>query len=256
LKGFLEKQRSEFVEKPGFAPLEETICRKVDDIVIQIWGQNDRSNAKGFALLAIGGYGRRTLHPESDLDLLLFFRDKLDEDVAKSITGSSLGPSFSRRTSRFALASDFKAFDPTHVESYAAFLDNRYLAGNERPARISARGSARISAGGIVTHSCAVAGSEACRYDVSVRPYFQLEPDLKDAPAGFAISIGRIGCAKPSKGLRKRTAIARSRSITACERSCTSRQAELQRSLLRVSGADWRRALATASLRTAKLQKR
>ena len=25
------------------------------------------------------------------------------------------------------VASDFKAFDTTHVESYAAFLDNRYL---------------------------------------------------------------------------------------------------------------------------------
>src|SRR4030095_16213918 len=130
LKSFLDLQRAEFVEKPGFAPLEETICHKVDEIVLQIWGKNDRAKAKGFALLAIGAYGRRTLHPESDLDLLLFFRDKLDEDIAKAILDPLWDLPF-RVGHQIRIASDFKSFDPSHVESYAAFLDNRYLAGNE-----------------------------------------------------------------------------------------------------------------------------
>ena len=56
LKTFLETEKNAFLEKPGFAPLEETICRKVDDIVLQIWGQTERLNTKGFALLAIGGF--------------------------------------------------------------------------------------------------------------------------------------------------------------------------------------------------------
>ena len=184
LKGFLEKQRSEFVEKPGFAPLEETICRKVDDIVIQIWGQNDRSNAKGFALLAIGGYGRRTLHPESDLDLLLFFRDKLDEDVAKSILDPLWDLPF-RVGHQIRVASDFKAFDPTHVESYAAFLDNRYLAGNETTCAEFQR---EVLPGFLRRHRDAflrgLLEAKRVRYDRFGQTVFQLEPDLKDAPGG------------------------------------------------------------------------
>ena len=128
LKSFLENEKALFLEKPGFAPLEETICRKVDDIVLQVWSQSDRVKAKGFALLAIGGYGRRTLHPESDLDLLLFFKDKVDEGVVKAILDPLWDLPF-RVGHQIRVASDFKAFDTTHVESYAAFLDNRYLAG-------------------------------------------------------------------------------------------------------------------------------
>src|SRR4051812_3825895 len=85
LKSFMEKEKAAFVEKPGFAPLEETICRKVDDIALQLWSHAGNVNGKGFALMAIGGYGRRTLHPESDLDLLLFFKDKVDEAIVKSV---------------------------------------------------------------------------------------------------------------------------------------------------------------------------
>ena len=184
LKGFLEKQRSEFVEKPGFAPLEETICRKVDDIVLQIWGRNDRSTTKGFALLAIGGYGRRTLHPESDLDLLLFFRDKLDEDVAKAILDPLWDLPF-RVGHQIRVASDFKAFDSTHVESYAAFLDNRYLAGNETTCAEFQR---EVLPGFLRRHRDlflrGLVEAKRVRYDRFGQTVYQLEPDLKDAPGG------------------------------------------------------------------------
>ena len=102
----------------------------MDDIVLQIWSRSDRVEAKGFALLAIGGYGRRTLHPESDLDLLLFFKDKVDEGVVKAVLDPLWDLPF-RVGHQIRLASDFKAFDSTQIESYAAFLDNRYLQGSE-----------------------------------------------------------------------------------------------------------------------------
>ena len=98
----------------------------MDDVVSQVWAQSSRLDAKGFALLAIGGYGRRTLHPESDLDLLLFFKDKVDEGVVKAILDPLWDLPF-RVGHQIRVASDFKAFEATHVESYAAFLDNRYL---------------------------------------------------------------------------------------------------------------------------------
>jgi [protein-PII] uridylyltransferase len=184
LRGFLDKQRAEFVDKPGFAPLEETICRKVDDIVVQIWGKNDRASTKGFALLAIGGYGRRTLHPESDLDLLLFFRDKVDEDLAKSILDPLWDLPF-RVGHQIRVASDFKAFDSAHVESYAAFLDNRYLAGNESTTSEFQR---EVLPGFLRRHREAflrgLLEAKRIRHERFGQTVFQLEPDLKDAPGG------------------------------------------------------------------------
>ena len=84
------------------------------------------------------------------------------------------------------LASDFKAFDPTHVESYAAFLDNRYLAGNEATCvGVSDGKFFRDFCGGIATRFCAgLLEAKRMRYERFGHTVFQLEPDLKDAPGG------------------------------------------------------------------------
>jgi [protein-PII] uridylyltransferase len=184
LKSFLENEKALFLEKPGFAPLEETICRKVDDIVLQVWSQSDRVKAKGFALLAIGGYGRRTLHPESDLDLLLFFKDKVDEGVVKAILDPLWDLPF-RVGHQIRVASDFKAFESTHVESYAAFLDNRYLQGSEIT---SSEFQREVLPGFLRRHRDVflrgLLEAKRVRYERFGHTVFQLEPDLKDAPGG------------------------------------------------------------------------
>ena len=148
------------------------------------FGPVDRVDAKGFALLAIGGYGRRTLHPESDLDLLLFFKDKVDEGVVKAVLDPLWDLPF-RVGHQIRLASDFKAFDSTHIESYAAFLDNRYLGGTRRLLPSSKEKFFQDFSGAIAMHFCAdcskPSASGTRRFGHTV---FQLEPDLKDAPGG------------------------------------------------------------------------
>jgi [protein-PII] uridylyltransferase len=184
LKAFLDNERAAFLQKPGFAPLEETICRKVDDIVLQVWSMSDRLATKGFALLAIGGYGRQTLHPESDLDLLLFFRDKVDEGIVKATLDPLWDLPF-RVGHQIRVASDFRVFDPSHVESYAAFLDNRYLTGNEATCAEFQR---EVLPGFLRRHRDvflrALLEAKRTRYDRFGHTVFQLEPDLKDAPGG------------------------------------------------------------------------
>jgi [protein-PII] uridylyltransferase len=184
LKTFMDKEKTGFLGKPGFSPLEETICHKVDEIVLQIWAQTGRLGAKGFALMAIGGYGRQTLHPESDLDLLLFFKDKVDEGVVKAVLDPLWDLPF-RVGHQIRLASDFKAFDATHIESYAAFLDNRYLAGNEVTC---AEFQKEVLPGFLRRHRDAflrgLLEAKRTRYERFGHTVFQLEPDLKDAPGG------------------------------------------------------------------------
>jgi [protein-PII] uridylyltransferase len=184
LKTFLDKEKSDFLNQPGFAPLEESICRKVDEVVLQVWNRSGGLNSKNFALLAIGGYGRRTLHPESDLDLLLFFKDKVDEAVVKAVLDPLWDLPF-RVGHQIRLASDFKKFDPTHIESYAAFLDNRYLAGSEAVAAetqnellpVFIRRNRDAFLRGLLE-------AKRQRYERYGYTVFQLEPDLKDSPGG------------------------------------------------------------------------
>jgi [protein-PII] uridylyltransferase len=184
LKTFMEKEKAAFLHKPGFGPLEETICQKVDEIVLQIWAGTGKLSAKGFALMAIGGYGRRTLHPESDLDLLLFFKDAVDESIVKAVLDPLWDLPF-RVGHQIRQAADFKAFDSTHIESYAAFLDNRSLGGSEATCAEFQR---EVLPGFLRRHRDAflrgLLAGKRTRYERFGQTVFQLEPDLKDAPGG------------------------------------------------------------------------
>jgi [protein-PII] uridylyltransferase len=184
LKTFLDKEKSTFLNQPGFTSLEDAICRKVDDIVLQIWSESDFVRSKGFALLAIGGYGRKTLHPESDLDLLLYFTGNIDERVVKDVLDPLWDLPF-RVGHQIRQASDFRNFDPSHIESYAAFLDNRFLIGDQEtfqafqeellPGFI--RRNRDVFLRGLLE-------AKRQRYERFGDTVFQLEPDLKDAPGG------------------------------------------------------------------------
>jgi len=184
LKSFIEAEKTAFLNHPGFGPLEETICRKVDDVVLQLWNRIGGLNVPGFALLAVGGYGRGTLHPESDLDLLLFFKDVVNETIVKNVLDPLWDLPF-RVGHQIRQASDFKSFDPTHIESYAAFLDSRFLTGN---APTAAEFQKSILPGFVGRNRDAflqgLIESKKQRYVRFGETIFQLEPDLKDAPGG------------------------------------------------------------------------
>src|SRR5215475_8964337 len=127
LKSYLDDLKSRFLRNPNTAGIELTICAKIDEIIRDCWG--NRTPPRSFALLAIGGYGRGTLHPESDIDLLFFFKDAIDEGAIKSVLHPLWGLQF-KIGHQIRNADDFKQFDETHMESYTAFLDCRFLIGD------------------------------------------------------------------------------------------------------------------------------
>jgi [protein-PII] uridylyltransferase len=164
-------------------PIEERICQKVDEVVVSIC-RSVIGNDKGFALLAIGGYGRGTLHPESDLDLLLYFTGDVNEQLVKAILNPLWDLPF-RVGHQVRQASDFRAFDLEQVESYAAFQDDRFLAGSKETAS-SFTGD--VFAGFLRKNRAAflngLVEAKRERYSRFGHTVFQLEPDLKDAPGG------------------------------------------------------------------------
>ncbi len=184
LKTYLNECKSDFLAKPGFAPIEHRICQKVDEVVTALWRTVLPEQTSGFALMAIGGYGRGALHPESDLDLLLFFKDAVKEEIVKAVLNPLWDLPF-RVGHQIRQASDFKKYDATQIESYAAFLDDRFLAGS--PA-VAAEFQKEVFAGFVHRHRVQMLNglveAKRTRYARFGQTPFQLEPDLKDAPGG------------------------------------------------------------------------
>jgi [protein-PII] uridylyltransferase len=83
----------------------------------------------GCAVLAAGGYGRRTLHPFSDLDLLVLFSQETDPGIVARVPGALGGVGFSLGH-QVRRMSDFSRFDPDETDSCTAFFDARHLSGD------------------------------------------------------------------------------------------------------------------------------
>src|SRR5258706_2337290 len=129
----MAKRKSRLLETPSVLAVERSISQKMDDVIRDFWKTADQSS-DGFALFAIGGYGRETVHPESDIDLLFFFKNQIDEETIKCILHPLWDLPF-RVGHQIRHSSDFRNFDESQMESYTAFLDSRFLAGNSSIAR-------------------------------------------------------------------------------------------------------------------------
>src|SRR5215468_7000123 len=182
LKSYLDDLKSRFLKNPNTAGIEQTICGKIDEIIRDCWGNR---TTRSFALLAIGGYGRGTLHPESDVDLLFFFKDAIDEEAIKAV----LHPVWDLQVKvghQIRNADDLKEFDEGQMESYTAFLDARLLLGDPGTAlefereimpRLIQKNRNRVLK--------LLADRKAMRYKQFGDTIYQLEPDIKDAPGGL-----------------------------------------------------------------------
>src|SRR2546425_849879 len=183
LKAFLDGLKDRFLENPSSTPVETAISAKIDGVIREFWG--DRQAPPSFALFAIGGYGRETVHPQSDIDLLFFFKEAIDEDAIKTVLHPLWNLQF-KVGHQIRHADDFREFDETHMESYTAFLDCRLLIGD--PA-VAEEFEYEILRGLIASNRDhflrALVDMKSARYKEFGDTIFQLEPDLKDAPGGL-----------------------------------------------------------------------
>src|SRR3989441_7933528 len=183
LKAFLDGLKDRFLENPSSTPVETAISAKIDGVIREFWG--DRQAPPSFALFAIGGYGRETVHPQSDIDLLFFFKDDIDEAAIKAILHPLWDLQF-KVGHQIRHSDDFKEFDETHMESYTAFLDCRFLLGDPNIAQVFECEILRqMIKNNRDRFFRALVDIKAGRYKQFGDTIFQLEPDLKDAPGGL-----------------------------------------------------------------------
>ncbi len=110
----------------------------VDDIALRLWQEiisPDPAGPEGFALVALGGYGRHWLFPHSDIDLLFLHAHSDTEQSFKDrvrLLSQQLWDLRMRLSPTTRTLAECDRFDADNVEFTISLLDCRYLAGDEQ----------------------------------------------------------------------------------------------------------------------------
>ncbi len=170
----------------------------IDDAFIEALRKQPQRN-RGVAILATGGFGRRELHPHSDIDIITLFEMPLqpvDEEFLKSFLhplwdlGLSIG--------HHILQLNHYDFDARNLELATALLDVRLLAGDSHIfSNFSSKELPRVLSRRKKDLLKALVSAHQDRHKRFNDTIYQLEPDVKEAPGGlrdFQVArwIGRI----------------------------------------------------------------
>ncbi|MGH9516096.1 MAG: [protein-PII] uridylyltransferase [Terriglobales bacterium] len=164
----------------------------VEKVLLRLWGEitcSGGSDAQNFALVALGGFGRRALFPHSDVDILFLHADRSNENALRDPVRMfcqelwdlrmKLGP-----TTRTLAECD--QFDPQNVEFTISLLDSRYLAGDrDLFERLHQKLLPKffVREGNYIIQQLAeVTRSRHAKYGNTV---FHLEPNIKESPGGL-----------------------------------------------------------------------
>jgi len=171
------------------AVLQRTVL--VDQVILRAWEKllAQPAGATGFALVAIGGYGRKCLFPYSDVDLLFLHAERGTEDQLKdpirSFSQELWDAGFKLSPASRTLA-ECDRFDPTNVEFTIALLDCRYLAGDpELFARLHGKLIPNLvmrESQNLVQRLAEVTRNRHGKFGSTV---FHLEPNVKDGPGSL-----------------------------------------------------------------------
>ncbi len=166
--------------------------RLVEAIVLRLWKHvisQEESGPSGFALVALGGFGRGWLFPHSDIDLLFLHANSETEPAYKDSIRRFSQELWDLRmkvspTTR-ALA-ECDRFDAANVEFTISLLDCRYLLGDrELFNRLHDKLIPKLvmrEAQSLVQSLAEVTRSRHAKYGNTV---FHLEPNVKDGPGGL-----------------------------------------------------------------------
>jgi len=164
----------------------------IEDIVLRLWKEfiaPEQSLPEDFALVAIGGFGRRWLFPHSDIDVLFLHSDQATEERYKDRVRQfsqelwDLRVKLSPATRTLA---ECERFDSNNVEFTISLLDCRYLAGDrDLFARLHDKLIPKLilqENQSIVQRLAEVTRARHAKYGNTV---FHLEPNIKETPGGL-----------------------------------------------------------------------
>lgn len=185
-----DRIRRDFESNGTGRPCIQARTQLVDKLLLQLWAlQPTLQVGIGSALVALGGFGRRALYPQSDIDLLFLcenetLRARVKEPVRRvcqELWDTGLRVSPTTRT-----IDDCGRFDQENVELTISLLDSRFLIGDEMMfSRLHGKVMPQLVAresGLLVQRLTEVTNTRHARFGKTI---FHLEPNLKDGPGGL-----------------------------------------------------------------------
>jgi [protein-PII] uridylyltransferase len=164
----------------------------VESIALRLAEQflaSEKTSIPGVALVALGDFGRTSLFPHSDVDLLFLFgaqetQRKFSEAIQR-ISQGLLDLQLKLNATTRTLA-DYEQFDPYHPESVLSLLDCRFLVGDQE---LFASLRDQLLPQIMTRESQVLVGHLAeitrARHRKFANTVFHLEPNVKDGPGGY-----------------------------------------------------------------------
>jgi [protein-PII] uridylyltransferase len=161
----------------------------VGKLLLGLYSEQQQLGESGYALIALGGFGRAALFPHSDIDLLFLCENERLRERAKDPVRSicqELWDSGLRVSPTTRTLEDCARFDPDNVEFTISLLDSRLLVGDETlfaamRDRCLPQLVARETAA-LVQGLTQVTRARHARFGNTL---FHLEPNVKDGPGGL-----------------------------------------------------------------------
>ena len=177
---------SEYEKNVGIKKLIRNKSRIIDDLVKKSWIKNNFQE-KGISLIAVGGYGRSELFPQSDIDILILIDNYSDENIRKNIENfiadiwhlkTSVGHSV--RTTKDCV----KAVNDD-VTTYTNILDSRLIIGDKILYKCLLNSIETKKIWSKKKFLLAKKEEQKNRYNKYSNTGYLLEPNIKEGPGGF-----------------------------------------------------------------------
>ena len=164
----------------------------IDSVVTELWEEVTAANGPidGFCIAAMGGYGRRSLFPYSDIDLLFLYGKEGNEEFlsTKAIVplSQALWDLHLRVSPTTRTLAECGRLHRNNIEFNISLLDCRYICGDEK---LYERLRSRVLPGMIVRESESLmqelTSLARARHQKYGQTIFHLEPNIKEGPGGL-----------------------------------------------------------------------
>jgi [protein-PII] uridylyltransferase len=162
----------------------------VDSLLEPLWQFESGSGLPaGFALVAVGGFGRKELFPWSDVDLLYLCADeKVEDTLRETVRGcnQAMWDLGLRASPMIRTLKECDRYDPDNIEFTLSLLDRRFIAGDHslyQSLTTQTLPAVALREWSGIAHR--VADLARARHQKYGNTIFHLEPNIKECPGGL-----------------------------------------------------------------------
>lgn len=176
-----------FDQQYNIDDLLKKMTEGMDSLLLQAWKNTSLSSVANLALIAVGGYGRRELHPGSDIDIVVLLEEQESEALAEKLSryftflwdiGLDLGHSVRTLDECWQEGGQ-------EITIATNFLESRLLTGSEGLYQEFQQGQKKTGFWSSKDFFTGKIKEQQKRYRRFGDTAYRLEPNIKESPGGL-----------------------------------------------------------------------